>query len=75
MGMNRRGCRCCGKALWGLAYRDAKATGRGIHTGCISRHWGKHSDGVNASRCAEFKPGGFGNRPNAARDALMTASQ
>ena len=42
-------CRCCGKAL-GLLEQD----GAPIHTRCIPKHWGKHSHGVNASRCREF---------------------
>jgi len=41
-------CRCCGKPI-------RRIDGHPIHTGCISKHWGKHCYGVNASRCHEFK--------------------
>ncbi len=44
-------CRCCGKPLSVFE----KAMGGGpIHTKCISKHWGKHFHGINASRCLEF---------------------
>ena len=41
-------CRCCGKLVLNL-------DGYPIHTKCIVKHWSKHSNGVNASRCHEFK--------------------
>jgi hypothetical protein len=41
-------CRCCG---YGVKTFD----GHPIHTRCIPKHWGKHSHGVNSSRCKEFK--------------------
>ena len=49
-------CRCCGQLLTGYAVLDYYANDRqGIHTfPCITRHWGKHSKGINASRCREF---------------------
>jgi hypothetical protein len=40
-------CRCCGKPV--LSF-----DGHPIHTKCIPKHWGKHAQGVNASRCLEF---------------------
>jgi hypothetical protein len=40
-------CRCCGKPV--LSF-----DGHPIHTKCIPKHWGKHANGVNASRCVEF---------------------
>ena len=40
-------CRCCG---YGVKTFD----GHPIHTRCIPKHWGKHSHGINASRCKEF---------------------
>jgi len=41
-------CRCCGKEVW-------HADRTPIHTGCISRHFGKHVYGINASKCVEMK--------------------
>ena len=43
-------CRCCGKNLGLERFIDTAP----IHTRCIPKHWGKHSHGINASRCAEF---------------------
>ena len=40
-------CRCCGNVV--LSF-----DGHPIHTRCIPKHWGKHSHGINASRCKEF---------------------
>jgi hypothetical protein len=40
-------CRCCGKAI-------RMTDNHPIHTTCISKHWGKHFKGINASRCQEF---------------------
>ena len=40
-------CRCCGK---GVHYSDREP----IHTACIAKHWGKHAQKINASRCYEF---------------------
>ena len=52
-------CRCCGKNLGlerflddAFPWRECKNSP--IHTRCIPKHWGKHSKGINASRCAEF---------------------
>ena len=42
-------CRCCGKDA--IRFFD----GLPIHTLCIGKHWGRHVNGVNASRCLEFK--------------------
>lgn len=41
-------CRCCGRRV----YSDDNCP---IHTRCIPNHWGKHSNGINSSRCKEFK--------------------
>lgn len=40
-------CRCCGKPVPPF---DAHP----IHTRCIPKHWAKHGQGLNASRCREF---------------------
>ncbi len=40
-------CRCCGGVV---THSDAHP----IHTACISRHWGRHHLGLNASKCREF---------------------
>jgi len=52
MVMNAPGktCRCCGKIVY-------SNDGHPIHTRCIPKHWGKHSKGINAGRCQEFKGG------------------
>ena len=51
-------CRCCGKPLNPVEHMvGLTATikdGHPIHTRCIPKHWGKHSNGVNNSRCKEF---------------------
>jgi hypothetical protein len=44
-------CRCCGKPILGL---DRLLDRHPIHTRCIPKHWGRHSRGVNATRCKEF---------------------
>jgi len=51
-------CRCCGRELTGYAALQARQDGAGIHTRCITRHWGRHSHGVNVSRCREFAGAG-----------------
>ena len=40
-------CRCCGRTVPPM---DSYP----IHTACIPKHWNKHANGVNASRCREF---------------------
>ena len=40
-------CRCCGKPVRSF-------DGHPIHTTCIPKHWGKHANGINCSRCVEF---------------------
>ena len=40
-------CRCCGRVV-------LNTDNHPIHTTCVSRHWGRHYKGVNASRCKEF---------------------
>ena len=42
-------CRCCGGA-----FPLMRIDNYPIHTRCIPKHWGKHSQGINASRCKEF---------------------
>lgn len=45
-------CRCCGKDSF--RFPGEEYDEHTIHTLCIPKHWGKHSHGVNASRCKEF---------------------
>ena len=48
-------CRCCGRELTGYAALQAIQDGAGIHTRCITRHWGRHAHGGKGiSRCREF---------------------
>jgi len=47
-------CRCCGRDLTGYAALQAIQDGAGIHTRCITRHWGRHAHGANVGRCREF---------------------
>jgi hypothetical protein len=47
-------CRCCGRDLTGYAALQAIQDGAGIHTRCITRHWGRHAHGKGISRCREF---------------------
>jgi len=44
-------CRCCNKNLGLERFLDDAP----IHTRCIPKHWGKHSKGLNVSKCKEFK--------------------
>lgn len=45
-------CRCCGKEAF--RFPGEERMPEVIHTRCIPKHWGKHSKGINASRCKEF---------------------
>ena len=44
-------CRCCGNQV-------LNSDRYPIHTACIAKHWQRHDNGVNVSRCAEFGPAG-----------------
>jgi hypothetical protein len=44
-------CRCCGNQVSNVDHYP-------IHTACIAKHWAKHKNGANVSRCAEFGPAG-----------------
>ena len=51
---NAEKCRCCGKFVPGWYAHNQNGVMVNIHTQCIGKHWSKHSNKLNASRCVEF---------------------